>query len=217
MSTETPRTPFDMGAGRMEAFSDAVMAVIITLLAFELKPPDGTNLSAVSDTVPSFLIYVLSFLLVAIYWNNHHHLLRASDRISGTVMWANMLLLFCLSLIPVSTEWLGNAYNDTLSQGWDLWKPVAFFGVVSLAAALAYTWLVRALIRANGPDSPFTRAIHKDVKGKLSLALYTLGIVTAVTVKNAYLAYACYAAVSVMWLIPDRRFTHAHEGDEHPH
>jgi uncharacterized membrane protein len=209
MSADTPRTPFDMGAGRLEAFSDAVMAVIITLLAFELKPPEGVTPDAIREALPGLFIYVLSFLFIAIYWNNHHHLLRASDRISAGVMWANMLLLFCLSLIPVSAEWMRTAYHD----GVDANNPAAFFGIVGLASALAYTWLVRALIRANGRDSVFARAIHTDFKGKVSLALYAAGVALAFV--SPYPAYACYAAVSVIWLIPDRRFTHAHDDADH--
>lgn len=197
-----------MGAGRLEAFSDAVMAVIITLLAFELSPPADVTGEAIRASLPGLFIYVLSFLFVAIYWNNHHHLLRASDRISAGVMWANMLLLFCLSLIPVSAEWLGNAYKG---ENADPTSPAAFFGIVGLAAALAYTWLVRALIRANGRDSAFARAIHADFKGNVSLGLYAAGVALASV--SAYLAYACYAAVSVIWLIPDRRFTHIHADD----
>jgi uncharacterized membrane protein len=208
MSVETPRTPFDMGAGRLEAFSDAVMAVIITLLAFELKAPADVTPNAIRDALPGLFIYVLSFLFIAIYWNNHHHLLRASDRISAGVMWANMLLLFCLSLIPVSAEWMRTAYHDGFGPS----RPAAFFGIVGLASALAYTWLVRALIRANGRDSALARAIHTDFKGKVSLALYAAGV--ALAFLSPYVAYACYAAVSVIWLIPDRRFAHAHDDAE---
>ena len=204
MSTAPPPTPFDMGAGRLEAFSDAVMAVIITLLAFELEPPAEVSRVAIRAALPGLFIYVLSFLFIAIYWNNHHHLLRATDRISAAAMWANMLLLFCLSLIPVAAEWMRTAAHDQA----DPRGPAAFFGIVGLAAALSYTWLVRSLIRANGRDSSFARAIHTDLKGNLSLGLYAAGVALASV--SAYLAYACYAAVSVIWLIPDRRFTHAH-------
>jgi uncharacterized membrane protein len=204
MSEETPLTPVDLGAGRMEAFSDAVMAVIITILALELQPPKGVSPAEIRDTLPRVFIYVLSFLFIAIYWNNHHHLLRATTRISAAVMWANMLLLFCLSLIPVSAEWLRQTYDQDVT----LAVPVAFFGMVGLAAALSYTWLVRSLIHANGRDSAFARAIHRDFKGNVSLALYAAGVGLAFL--NIYAAYACYAAVSVMWLIPDRRFTHEH-------
>jgi uncharacterized membrane protein len=208
MSSEQPRTPFDMGAGRLEAFSDAVMAVIITLLAFELKVPLDASWAAIRASIPYVLLYVLTFAFIAIYWNNHHHLLRSSDRISGLVMWANMSLLFSLSLIPVATEWIGAAYE----QDFEPMRPVAFLGIVFLAAALSYTWLVRALIRANGPDSALARAIHGDAKGYISLALYLAGITAAAWGHDLYLAFGCYAVVSLIWLVPDRRFTHRHDG-----
>ncbi|HLB39552.1 MAG TPA: TMEM175 family protein [Actinomycetota bacterium] len=206
-----PQPPIDLSAGRLEAFSDAVMAVIITILALGLHPPEGTTWVAVRDdplVLPGLAIYVLSFSFVAIYWNNHHHLLRATTLISGAVMWANMVLLFCLSLIPVATEWLRSGYHDP--------APAAFFGVVGLASALAYSLLVRAIIRANGRDSLVGTAIHADLKGKLSLAMYAAGIALAFV--SVWLAYALYAAVAIMWLVPDRRFMHAHadEGTNEP-
>jgi uncharacterized membrane protein len=188
-------TPVDVGAGRLEAFSDAVMAVIITILALELRPPGGPNPRDLYDQLPSLLIYVLSFVFIAIYWNNHHHLLRATTRISGAVM----LLLFCLSLIPVVTEWLHDFYRYRL--------PAASFGIVALAAAFSYAALVRAIIRANGRDSLVGTAIASDRKGNLSLVLYAAGVGMAFV--SVWIAYALYAAVSVMWLIPDRRFTRA--------
>ncbi len=202
MAEENRPAPVDLGAGRLEAFSDAVMAVIITILALELRPPPGFDLEAVRKALPSLSVYVLSFLFIAIYWNNHHHLLRASTRISGAVMWANMALLFCLSLIPVVTEWLRQAdYHKEL--------PAASFGIVALAAALCYTLLVRALIRANGRGSAVATAVAGDVKGRISLLLYGLGVALAFV--DVWIAYALYAAVAVMWLIPDRRFTRARE------
>ena len=190
-------TPVDVGAGRLEAFSDAVMAVIITILALELRAPLGPTVKDLYDQLPSLFIYVLSFVFIAIYWNNHHHLLRATTRISGTVMWANMLLLFCLSLIPVVTEWLHTFYRDRL--------PAASFGVVALAAAFSYTALVRAIIRANGRGSLVGTAISSDRKGIASLVMYAAGVGSAFV--SVWIAYALYAAVAVMWLIPDRRFT----------
>jgi uncharacterized membrane protein len=198
-----PEPPIDLSAGRLEAFSDAVMAVIITILALGLHAPEGANWPAVIDdprVLPNLAIYVLSFTFIAIYWNNHHHLLRATTLISGGVMWANMVLLFCLSLIPVAAEWLSDYYHESL--------PAAFFGLVGLASALAYSLLVRAIIRANGRDSLVGTAIHADLKGKLSLAMYAAGI--ALAFLNVWFAYALYAAVAIMWLVPDRRFTHAH-------
>ena len=187
----------EMGSERLEAFSDGVMAVIITILALELRPPRGFTADAIRGELPSLFIYVLAFTFIAIYWNNHHHLLRATKRISGAVMWANMLLLFCLSLIPVVTEWLHSFYPHPL--------PAASFGIVGLAAALAYTALVRTIIRANGRDSVVARAIASDVKGYVSLAGYAAGVGLAFVA--VWISYVLYAGVAVMWLIPDRRFT----------
>lgn len=197
-----PSTPLDLGAGRVEAFSDAVMAVIITILALELGPPEGPFLEDVKAELPNLLIYILSFLFIAIYWNNHHHLLRATTRISGGVMWANMFLLFCLSLIPVVTEWLhgDHFYQERL--------PAAAFGLVALAAGCAYRLLVGAIIRANGRDSMVGVAISSDIKGWLSLAMYLVGVVLAFA-SWVRPAYTLYAAVAVMWLVPDRRFIRA--------
>ena len=187
---------FELGSERLEAFSDAVMAVIITLLAFELRPPRGASLVAVRHQSPSLFIYVLAFLFIAIYWNNHHHLLRATRWISGGVMWSNMFLLFWLSLAPVVTEWIRNFPTRPL--------PVASFGVVSLAAALSYGLLVRTIIRANGRGSLVGRAISSDLKGNISLVMYAAGVGLAFV--SVWIAYALYAAVAIMWLIPDRRF-----------
>jgi uncharacterized membrane protein len=198
MSQEDRSTgPLEMGVGRIEAFSDAVMAVIITIMAFELRAPDGFTFAAVSDELPGLLVYILSFTFIGIYWNNHHHLLRVTDRISGAVMWANLFLLFWLSLIPVATEWLRDEYRHAL--------PAAAYGLISLAAAIAYTILVRALIRANGRDSRVAEAISSDRKGYVSLALYAAGVGLAFV--SPWISYGLYAAVSVMWFIPDRRFT----------
>jgi uncharacterized membrane protein len=197
VSDENRSTGLEMGVGRIEAFSDAVMAVIITIMAFELRAPQGATLTAVRAQLPGLLVYVLSFAFIGIYWNNHHHLLRAADRISGAVMWANLFLLFWLSLIPVLTEWLRDEYRHPL--------PAAAYGIVALAAAIAYTVLVRALIRANGRDSSVATAIASDAKGYASLGLYAAGVGLAFV--SPWISYAIYAAVSVMWFIPDRRFT----------
>jgi len=198
-----PHAPETMGAGRLEAFSDAVMAVIITLLAFELEPPTGPTWASFEAVKGGFFIYVLAFTFIAIYWNNHHHLLRATTRINGAVMWANMLLLLCLSLIPVLTRWL-RAFP------WDA-QPVATFGIVALAAGLSYLLLVHALIRANGPDSLLARAISSDVKGYASLGLYAAAVALAFV--SVWISYGLYLAVAVMWLIPDRRFSRAARED----
>jgi len=204
MSEHEPHPPETMGAGRLEAFSDAVMAVVITILALGLHAPDGPAWSDLVARKGEFFIYVLAFGFIAIYWNNHHHLLRATTRINGAAMWANMLLLFWLSLIPVVTEWLR---AETFEP-----KPVASFGIVALGAAVSYSLLVRALIRANGRDSLLARAIAGDVKGYASLALYALAVVTALA-GAVWVAYALYVAVAVMWLIPDRRFSRAARED----
>src|SRR4029077_7686395 len=161
----------EIGTTRVEAFSDSVMAVIITIMAFELRPPQGAGLDAIRDQLPGVLVYMLSFVFVGIYWNNHHHLLRAAERISGAAMWANLFLLFWLSLIPVLTEWLRDEYRHAL--------PAAAYGAVALAAGFAYAILARALIKANGRDSALAEAIGSDVKGYLSLVLYAAAVALA--------------------------------------
>lgn len=180
---------------RLEAFSDGVMAVIITLMAFNVKPPAGASLSALRTDLPELLVYVLSFAIVGTYWNNHHHLLRATARISGGVMWSNLHLLFWLSLLPIATGWVGRFPGEA--------TPTAFYGLLGLATAVAYWILVRAIIRANGRDSRVARAIRSDAKGKLSLVLYAAGAGLAFATPVA--ADAAYVAVAVMWFVPDRR------------
>ena len=187
----------ELGTARVEAFSDAVIAVIITIMALELRAPHGATLDAVRDQLPGLLVYVLSFVFVGIYWNNHHHLLRAADRISGAVMWANLFLLFWLSLIPVLTEWLRDEYRHAL--------PAAAYGAVALTAGLAYWILQRTLIQANGRDSAVAKAIGSDLKGYASLVLYAAGVGLAFV--SPWISYVCYVAVSIMWFVPDRRFT----------
>lgn len=187
----------EIGTTRVEAFSDAVMAVIITIMAFELRAPRGASVAAVREQLPGLLVYLLSFVFVGIYWNNHHHLLRAAERISGAAMWANLFLLFWLSLIPVVTEWLRDEYRHSL--------PAAAYGAVALAAGFAYAILVRALIRANGRDSALAEAIGSDIKRYASLVLYATGVGLAFV--SPWISYMIYVAVSVMWFVPDRRFT----------
>jgi uncharacterized membrane protein len=187
----------EMGTARVEAFSDSVMAVIITILAFQLRAPRGATLGAVREQLPGLLVYVLSFVFIGIYWNNHHHLFRAADRISGAVMWANLFLLFWLSLIPVLTEWLRDEYSRAL--------PAAAYGAVALAAGFAYSILVRALIQANGRESAVAKAVGSDVKGYTSLVLYAAGVGLAFV--SPWISYVSYVAVSIMWFVPDRRFT----------
>jgi uncharacterized membrane protein len=194
---QRPGRSLEMGTARVEAFSDGVMAVIITIMAFELRAPRGATLDAVRQQLPGLLVYVLSFLVVGIYWNNHHHLLRAAGRVSGTAMWANLFLLFWLSLIPVLTEWLRDEYRHAL--------PAAAYGGAALAAGIAYALLARALIRANGRDSALAEAIGSDVKGYASLGLYAAGVGLAFV--SPWISYALYVAVALLWFVPDRRFT----------
>ena len=184
-----------MGTNRLEAFSDGVMAIIITIMVLELKVPRGTELSDLLPLVPVILSYVLSFIYIGIYWNNHHHMLHATERVDGAVLWANLHLLFWLSLVPFVTGWMGENHFAPV--------PTALYGVVLLMAAIAYTILQFAIIRVQGKDSVLLKAVGKDWKGKLSLALYVLAI--ASTFFNAMIAGALYAAVAVIWFIPDRR------------
>jgi len=186
-----------LSTSRLESFSDGVMAVIITITAFELKAPNGGALSDLTHRFPALLVYMLSFVFIGIYWNNHHHLLRATTRISGAVMWANMHLLFWLSLIPVMTDWVGEEYHHSL--------PAAAYGVVDLGAAIAYSILVRAIIGANGRDSLVAEAIGSDVKGIVSPFVYAAGIGLAFA--SPWIAYGLYALVALLWLVPDRRIS----------
>lgn len=195
--SERRRGLIELGSERLEAFSDAVFAVIITIMALELEAPQGHTLEAVAeDLLPGLIVYVLSFTMVGIYWNNHHHLLRAAERISGAVMWTNLFLLFWLSLIPVLTVWLREEYEYPL--------PAAAFGLVALAAGLAYRLLTGALIRANGRDSAVAEAVGSDAKGYASLAMYTAAIPLAWV--SPWISYALYVAVALLWFVPDRRF-----------
>jgi len=188
-----------MGKTRLEAFSDGVLAIIITIMVLELKVPHGESLAVLTPLWGVFLSYVLSFVYIGIYWNNHHHLLHATRHISGDVMWANMHLLFWLSLVPFVTGWMGeNAFAR---------NPVALYGIVLLMAALAYALLVRRLLKHHEPDSPLARAIGSDAKGNVSLVLYIVGI--ASTWVSSALALVFYVAVAVIWLVPDRRIERA--------
>jgi uncharacterized membrane protein len=196
-----PERAIQEGLNRLEAFSDGVMAVIITIMAFELKPPAAATLTAMAERLPELLVYALSFAFIAIYWNNHHHLLRSATRLSGTVMWANLVLLFWLSLIPLLTSWMAAHYRSSL--------PAALYGADALLAGASYFVLVRALIRANGSDSSLSRAVERDYKGVASVALYACGVVTAFV--TPWIAYALYVAVSVMWVIPDPRLVRGAE------
>ena len=182
-------------AARLEAFSDGVMAVIITIMAFGLNVPRDTTWRAAGQQLPSLLVYLLSFTLIGIYWNNHHHLFRATNRINGAVMWANLHLLFWLSLIPVATKWVGQAHQASL--------PASVYGIASLGAAVAYGLLVQMIIKANGRDSTVAKGIGSDLKGRLSAGLFAGGVGLAWL--SPWIAYALYAAVALLWLVPDRR------------
>lgn len=184
-----------MSKQRMEAFSDGVIAILITILVLEFKAPEGNDWAALQPLMPNFLGYVLSFLFLAIYWNNHHHLLQAVTQVRGSVLWANMHLLFWLSLIPFVTAWM-----DRLPLA--AW-PVAMYGVVLLFAAIAYTLLTRALIALHGSDSTLAVAIGKDIKGNISMGLYLIAILAAFFVPWA--SVALYVLVAIIWLFPDQR------------
>jgi uncharacterized membrane protein len=184
-----------MGRGRLEAFSDGVLAIIITIMVLELKVPHGADLDALGPLIPVFLSYVLSFIFIGIYWSNHHHLLHAVRHVDGRILWANLHLLFWLSLIPFVTGWMGENHF----AAW----PVAFYGTVLLSAAIAYFILTRVLVSYHGRDSALAKAVGKDFKGKVSVVLYAVAI--PLSLVNSWLACALYVLVAVMWLIPDRR------------
>jgi len=179
----------------MEAFSDGVIAVIITIMVLQLKVPHGTDTAALRELMPVLASYVLSFAYVAIYWNNHHHLLHACDRINGAIMWANMLFLFWLSLVPFVTSWV-QEYGDAP-------LPAAAYGVVLLMAGLAYLLMERLMVRENGPQSVLAEAVGKDQKGLVSLIGY--GAAIALAFVSPWLADLIYALIAAMWIVPDRR------------
>ena len=192
-----PEDQVESETGRLEAFSDGVLAVIITIMALELKPPEDGTFRSLHARLPALLFYILSFTFVGIYWNNHHHLLRAARRVTAGVMWANLHLLFWLSLIPVLTEWIGEHYEKT--------APAATYGVVGFGSAVAFTILIRAIIRADGSSSLVATAIGSDTKGRLSLLAYAAATVLAFV--SPWISYALFVAVAVMWFIPDRRLS----------
>jgi len=184
---------------RMSAFSDGVIAVIITIMVLEMKAPHGADWATLSKVLPVFLGYVMSFVYIAIYWNNHHHLLYPCERVTGAVLWANMHLLFWLSLVPFTTAWLAENHFAQL--------PVALYGVSLLMPAIAYTVLQTVLVRVQGPESPLASALGSDLKGKLSLVLYVVAIAAAFFIPA--ISLAIYVAVALIWLIPDRRIERA--------
>jgi uncharacterized membrane protein len=189
-----------MHKGRLELFSDGVIAVIITILVLELRPPHGATLEALRPLVPAFVSYVLSFIYLGIYWSNHHHLLAAAGRVNGAVLWANLHILFWLSLVPFVTGWMGENEFATL--------PVAIYGFNLMMAAFAYYILERTLIAAQGPESRLEMAVGAEIKGWVSIGFYAFGIIVSL-LWTPWLGLAAYAAVALMWLIPDRRIERA--------
>jgi len=184
-----------MSKGRLEAFSDGVLAIILTIMVLELKVPEEGTLSALQPLIPKFLSYILSFIFLGIYWNNHHHLWQAAKNVNGPILWANLHLLFWLSLIPFVTGWMGENNFATI--------PVAFYGVVLWCSAMAYYIMVRAMIAHHGDDSLLAAAIGNKTKELLSLSIYTVAILLAFVA--AWLAALLYVVVAIMWLVPDRR------------
>lgn len=188
-----------MRTTRLEAFSDGVLAIIITITVLELRPPAETTFAALRHELPVFLSYALSFVFLGIYWNNHHHLLAVTERVTGGVLWANLHLLFWLSLIPFATGWVG---HQALAE-----VPTATYGVVLLLAAIAYFILARAILASHGPDSLLARAIGRDFKGKVSVVIYAAAVALAFV--QPWVAMALYTLVAILWLVPDRRIERA--------
>jgi uncharacterized membrane protein len=184
-----------MKTSRLEAFSDGVIAILITILVLELKVPHGADWEALRPLLTKFLSYVMSFIYLGIYWSNHHHMLHATTRINGVILWSNIHLLFWLSLVPFVTGWMGE--NDFAAL------PTAFYGGVLLLAAIAYLLLQRTIIRDQGPGSKLAAAVGKDVKGKVSVLIYLAALPLAFV--HRFIALGAYALVALMWLIPDRR------------
>ena len=191
-----------MSKGRLEAFSDGVLAIIITIMVLELKAPNSPEWGELGKRLPVFLSYVLSFVFVGIYWNNHHHLFQAVKQVTGGVLWANLHLLFWLSLVPFVTAWMGETTFAALT--------VAMYGVVMILCGFAYWVLVQVLVGCHGAESPLARAVGRDSKGKLSLLIYAVGIGLAFV--EPRVACGLYAVVAVMWLVPDRRMEVAVKG-----
>ncbi|NVJ19675.1 DUF1211 domain-containing protein [Myxococcus sp. AM011] len=192
-----------MDKNRLEAFSDGVIAIIITIMVLELKVPHGTELADLRPLIPVFLSYVLSFIYVGIYWHNHHHLLHTIDHVTGGVLWANLHLLFWLSLIPFTTGWMGENHFSSV--------PLALYGFVLLMCAFAWWILQTCMVRTQGRTSALAQAVGRDFKGKISPVFYLVGIVSAFF--NEYFSEAVYVLAALMWLVPDRRFEKAtHEG-----
>lgn len=184
-----------MSKGRLEAFSDGVFAIIITIMVLELHAPEGATFAALKPVLPKFISYILSFIYVAIYWNNHHHLFQVVKHVNGKVLWCNIFLLFCLSLIPFVTAWMGENHFSA--------SPVALYGIVLLMTALSYPVLLHFLIQLHGKDSFLATSIGKDFKGKISVVIYCVGII--ISFINPWISFALYWVVALIWVIPDRR------------
>jgi uncharacterized membrane protein len=184
-----------MSKNRLEAFSDGVLAIIITIMVLGIKTPEGASFNALKPLIPGLLSYLLSFVYIGIYWNNHHHLLQATEKISGKILWANLHLLFWLSLVPLITGWMGENHFAPAT--------LTLYGIVLLMAAVAYWILQRNIIKLNGPESFLSRAIGKDIKGKISPILYLLGIASSFFFP--WLSGLIYFSVAILWLVPDKR------------
>jgi uncharacterized membrane protein len=184
-----------MDKQRLEAFTDGVLAIAITIMVLELKVPAGSDFSSLASGAPVFLAYALSFANVGIFWNNHHHMLHATERINGTVLWANLFLLFWMSLVPFVIRWMDESHFAA--------APTAAYGVVLAMSSVSYLLLERSIIACNGPDSKLARAVGEDLKGKVSLSIYVLAI--AMAFARPWIAIALYVAVAMIWFIPDRR------------
>ncbi|HEV8217623.1 MAG TPA: TMEM175 family protein [Gemmatimonadaceae bacterium] len=185
-----------MSKSRLEAFSDGVIAILITIMVLELRPPHGIELAALRETLPAFLSYVLSFVYLGIYWNNHHHMLQLTRHVTGGILWANLHLLFWLSLVPFVTAWMGDSHNAP--------QPTALYGAVMVCAAISYTVLQRTIIAHQADGAQLAAAIGGDLKGKLSILMYAVAIPAALWL-DARIADALFAAVALIWLVPDSR------------
>jgi uncharacterized membrane protein len=192
-----------MTKGRLEAFSDGVLAIIITIMVLEMRAPHGTEPAALRPVLPVFLTYVLSYVHIGIYWSNHHHLLHATRAVNGGVLWANLLLLFWLSLVPFATAWMGENHFAAL--------PTALYGMVLLLAAFSYVVLQGQIVRADGPSSPVARAVGADRKGLVSRVLYAAGI--AGSFVRPWMGWTLYVIVALIWFVPDRRIERALAGE----
>ena len=184
-----------MNKGRLEAFSDGVFAIIITIMVLELRVPEGGTFEDLKPLIPKFISYILSFTYVAIYWNNHHHMFQLVKHVNGKVLWRNMFLLFCLSLVPFVTAWMGENHFSA--------SPTALYGIVLAMAGIAYYFLIHSLIKLHGEDSLLATSIGNDFKGKISVVIYVVGIL--VSFYNSWISFGLYCCVAVTWFIPDKR------------